>query len=78
MKHCAQARIHTFRMRAIICGGGAAESLDNNTSNHFLLLHPDTAFFLTLNAPLPHMRASLMTVVIVCSRARFPPRGSPN
>lgn len=26
-------------------GEGAAESLDNNTSNHFLLLHPDTSFF---------------------------------
>ena len=34
--------------------------------------------FLPHTAPLLHVHASLMTVVIACAQARFPPRGSPN
>lgn len=54
MKHTASGCAFTRHVcERLSVGEGTAESLDNNTSNHFLLLHPDTSFFFCFYAQRP-------------------------
>lgn len=73
--------VHVYTMHVYVCEGlsvGEGQLRFEIILLHIISSSPSWYFLFTLDAPHPHVRASLMTVVIACSRARFPLRGPPN